>query len=79
MEGVDADAEMERVLSAGLGHVLVGADTGRLQSLRGELLVLVRDKMAAEGELVDIGTLASKIEDPDLLIASRSDNSNQRE
>ena len=57
---------MERVLARGLGHVLVGADTGGLERLGRELLVLVRHEMAAEGELVDIGALAAKIEDPDL-------------
>lgn len=33
VEGVDADAEMETLLSGGLDEVLVGADTGGLESL----------------------------------------------
>ena len=57
---------MERILPARLRHVLVGADTGRLESLGRQLLVLVRDEMRAEGEVIDAGTLAPQIEDTDL-------------
>ena len=46
---VHADTEMERVLAGRLDDVLVGADTGRLERLGRELLVLVGDKVAAEG------------------------------
>ena len=63
-----ADAEMESVLAGGLGDVLVGANTGGLKGLARELLVLVGDKVAAEGEVVDRSTLAAKIEDTDLCI-----------
>jgi len=34
MEGVHTDTEMERILSAGLGDVFVGADTGSFQCFR---------------------------------------------
>jgi hypothetical protein len=44
---VGADTEMETFLSGCLDHVLVGADTGGLESLRRELLVLVGDKVDA--------------------------------
>jgi hypothetical protein len=47
--GVDTDTEVERVLSGGLDDVLVGANTGGLEGLRRELLVLVGDEVAAEG------------------------------
>ena len=57
---------MEGVLSGSLGYVLVGANTGGFQSLRGELLILVGNEMAAEGELVDVGALTAEIEDTDL-------------
>jgi hypothetical protein len=44
---VGADAEMEGFLSGGLDHVLVGANTGGLESLRRQLLVLVGHKVNA--------------------------------
>lgn len=49
VEGVNADAQVERVLAGGLDDVLVGANTGGLEGLGRELLVLVGDKVAAEG------------------------------
>jgi len=58
---------MERILARGLGHVLVGANTSGFESLRRELLILIGDEVGAEGELVDVGTLTTEIEDTDLL------------
>lgn len=55
------NAEMERILSRGLGNVLVGANTGSFEGLRRQLLILIGDKVAAEGEVVDGGTLAAEI------------------
>jgi len=52
VEGVDTDAQMERVLSGGLGYVFVGADTGCFEGFRGNLFVFIRDEMAAEGEVI---------------------------
>ena len=66
--GVDTDAEMETFLSGDLDEVLVGANTGGLESLGGQLLVLVGDKVDAEREVVDVGTLAAEIEDTNLRI-----------
>ena len=40
VEGVHAHAQVERVLARVLDHVLIGGDTGRLQSLAGHLLLL---------------------------------------
>ena len=57
---------MEGVLARCLGHVLVGADTCSFQCLAGKLFIFVGDKMAAEWEVVDGGTLASQVEDADL-------------
>jgi hypothetical protein len=68
MVGVDTDAEMEGFLSGSLDHVLVGANTGGLESLGGQLLVLVGDKVDAEGEIVDVGALAAEIKDADLRV-----------
>jgi hypothetical protein len=64
---VDTDTQVERVLTRGLGDVLVGTDTGSLESLRGDLLVLVAHKVGAEGEVIDGSLLAAKIVDADLL------------
>lgn len=53
-------------------NTLVGANTGGFQRLRAQLLVLIGDKMAAEGELVHRGTLATEIEDANLCRVSSS-------
>ena len=47
-------------------YVLVCANTGGLEGLRAQLLILVGDQVDAEGEFVDVGTLAAEIEDADL-------------
>lgn len=49
-------------------NVLVGADTGGFEGFRTQLFVLVGDHVHAEGELVDIGLLATEIEDTNLRI-----------
>jgi len=66
VEGVDTDAEVEGVLSGEFHNVLVGGNTGGLESLAGQLLVLVRDKVNAEGEVIDVGLLLAKVEDTNL-------------
>jgi hypothetical protein len=68
MVGVDADTEMERLLSGSLDHVLVGANTGSLESLGGQLLVLVGDQVDAEREVVYVRALATEVENADLSI-----------
>jgi hypothetical protein len=68
--GVDADTEMEGFLSTVLDEVLVGANTGGLERLRGQLLVLVGDQVDAEREVVYVGLLATKVEDTDLGIGN---------
>lgn len=47
VERVGADAQVERVLARVLHDVFVGANTGGLERLRRELLVLVRDEVSA--------------------------------
>jgi hypothetical protein len=64
--GVDADTHVETFLSGYLDEVLVGANTGGLESLGRQLLILVGDKVDAEGEVVDVRLLAAEIEDADL-------------
>ena len=68
VEGVGADAEVEAFLSSVLDEVLVGADAGGLKGLGAQLLILVGDKVDAQREIVDAGTLAAKIEDSDLRV-----------
>ena len=45
---------------------LVATDACSLQSLGGQLLVLIGNKVNAQRELVDAGLLATEIVDPDL-------------
>jgi hypothetical protein len=66
MVRVGADTKMETFLSGNLDEVLVGANTGGFEGLRGQLLVLVGDEVNAERELVDVGTLTTEVEDTDL-------------
>jgi hypothetical protein len=64
--GVDTDTEVETFLSGNLDEVLVGANTGGLESLGRQLLVLVGDEVDAEREVVYAGLLATEVEDADL-------------
>jgi hypothetical protein len=48
------------------GYALVGANTGGFQSLGTQLFILVGDEVNALWELVDVGTLASEVEDANL-------------
>lgn len=57
---------METFLSGVLDHVLVGANTSGLKGLGTQLLIFVGHHVDAQREIVDIGTLASEIEDSDL-------------
>ena len=68
MEGVDTDTHVERLLASHLDNVLVGANAGGLEGLAGELLVLVRDQVDAEGEVVDVRLLAAQVENADLAV-----------
>lgn len=61
-----ADAQVETLLSGVLDQVLVGANTGGLESLGAQLLILVGDQVNAEGEVVNVGTLAAQVEDTNL-------------
>jgi hypothetical protein len=66
VEGVGAHSEVEAVLAAELGQVLVGSDTASLESLRGELLSLIRHKVHYEREVIDWGLLVSNVVNADL-------------
>lgn len=66
VEGVGADSEVETLLTGVLDEVLVGANTGGLEGLGAQLLILVGNEVNAEREVVNIGALSAKIEDSDL-------------
>ena len=68
VERVGAHAQVEGVLAARLGHVLVARDARGLERLRRELLLLVRDEVGGERELVHAGALAAQVEDADLRV-----------
>merc|ERR1719510_2096285 len=68
VEGVNPDPDVESILAAVLDEVLVAADTPSLESLRGELLQLVRHQVDGQREFVNSGLLTSQVKDPDLRI-----------
>lgn len=59
MVRMSTHAHVEAFFSSDLDKILVGANAGGLESLGGQLLVLVGDHVDAERELVDTGTLAT--------------------
>ena len=69
---VDPYTQMERVLSGCLHNVFVCADTSRFESLGRQLLVLVRDEMATEGEVIDRRSFTAEIIDTDLRLRDTS-------
>jgi hypothetical protein len=58
----------EPILSISELYSLVGANTGSLKSLGAQLFVLIGNQVDAERELVNIGLLATKIEDANLWV-----------
>lgn len=66
VEGVNTDSHVERLTSRNLGDVLVGANTGGLESLRRKLLKLVGDEVDTERELVGGSSLTTQVIDTDL-------------
>lgn len=72
VEWVDSDSHVES-LSASVGRdVLVGANTGGLESLRGELLDLVGHKVDTEWEGVNWSVSSTKIKDLNLWVWNTS-------
>lgn len=53
VERVHTNPQVERVFASGLCYILVGANTRSLQRFARELLILVGDKVTAEGEVID--------------------------
>jgi hypothetical protein len=66
VERVHTNPQVERVFASGLCYILVGADTRSLERFARELLILVGDKVTAEGKLIDRSTLPAKVKDTDL-------------
>jgi hypothetical protein len=66
VEGVGSDSHVEGLSSGHLGDVLVGTDSGSLKSLGRQLLSLVGNEMDTQREVVDVGSLSTKIVDSDL-------------
>lgn len=68
VEGVHTDTQMERILSGVLGHILVASNTSRLKRLTGDVLLLPRYQVHAEGEFVHPFLLHAHIVDTDLRV-----------
>lgn len=67
---MNSNSKVERILAGSLGDVLVGANTSSLESLRGDLLVLVADKVTAKGEVIDGSLLSAQVVYTDLWVIS---------
>lgn len=70
VERVHAHANVERVLADELDEVFVGANTRRLERFGRELLILVRDQVHDERELVHTSLLTTQVEYADLWVFS---------
>ncbi|CAH0374992.1 unnamed protein product [Pelagomonas calceolata] len=68
VERVRPRANVVRLLAAHLDEVLVARDARRLQSIGGDLLLLVGDQMGHEGELVDGRLFVAAVENADLRV-----------
>jgi hypothetical protein len=68
VEWVHTDTHVERVFTGVLRDVLVGGNTCSLKGLAAQLLALIGDQMHTLGELVNVCTLATKVEDADLWV-----------
>jgi hypothetical protein len=66
VEGVHTNPQMERVFAGGLCYIFVGTDTRSLERFTRKLLVLIGDKVTAEGELIDRSALTAEVKDADL-------------
>ena len=64
--GVRTHTQVETLLTGDTAHVLVGADTRGLESLVGDLLVLVTNQVHTEGEVIDRSLLATEVVDTEL-------------
>ena len=72
VEWVNSDSQVESISTGHLSDVLVSTDTSSFQSLRGQLLQLVRDKVDTERKLIDGSLLLTQIVDLDLGLRNSS-------
>jgi len=68
VEGMHTHTEVEALLSGVLCEVLVGANTSCLKSLRRVVLLLQRDKMDTEREIINTSITITKIVHADLAV-----------
>jgi len=66
MEGVNADTEVEGVLSCGLGDVLVHNNASSLEGFGRELLLLLGNEVHNKRELVCVSLLGTDLIDAKL-------------
>jgi hypothetical protein len=66
VERMDADTHVEGVLTTGLSHILVTADTTSFESFSRKLFIFVGDEMDAKREVIDRRLLTTKIVDSEL-------------
>jgi hypothetical protein len=66
VERMDTDTHVEGVLTTGLSHILVTADTTSFKSFSGKLFIFVGDEMDAKREVIDRRLLTTKIVDSEL-------------
>mmetsp|Transcript_14803 Transcript_14803/g.22555 ORF Transcript_14803/g.22555 Transcript_14803/m.22555 type:complete len:203 (+) Transcript_14803:215-823(+) len=72
MVRVRSHADVEEIPSSIGDHELVGGNSGSLQALTGDLLVLIADHVGGGRELVARQLLLAAVEDPDLRIRHTS-------
>lgn len=68
VERVQTHTDVELILAAELDQVLVAANTSSFQRLGAQLFVLIGHQVHAQREVLDVGLLATEIEDTDLRI-----------
>ena len=59
VERMDPDPQVESLFTSSLDNVLVGTNSSGFESFGRELLVLIRNEMTTEREVVDVGPLSS--------------------
>jgi hypothetical protein len=65
---MSSDSQVEEILTGDLNHVLVASDTSSLESLRGDLFVLIRNKVNSGWELIAGSSLVTDIVDTKLRV-----------
>jgi len=71
MEGMRPHSQVEGFLAAEFHQVFVGADSGRLQGLRGELFILIRHQVDTQGKVLYGCLLPSQVIDTNFRICKQ--------